>query len=178
MIRSVILGISNPMDEITKLRRELQLCKEECDRLRALQPFRRGLEGERYVAELLGAKATATNARHDIFTKSGHSLEVKLGKLRVPVDGAVTKQWAWRYILGEDGKKKYDRLILLGPVDERFRKPTDGPYVIFDIPYNEVIELPNPNYLAVTTNQNRGYSRVSAILYSYLTTDADLQRNY
>ncbi|MEN3368908.1 MAG: hypothetical protein V7609_1051 [Verrucomicrobiota bacterium] len=172
------------MDDIVhenaKLRRELQLCIEERDRLRALQPFKRGLEGERYIADLIGGEVTITNARHDIVTKSGHHLEVKLGGLRVAVKGKKTKQWAWRHVFGEDGKKIYDQLILLGLVDERHRKSTDGPYVIFDIPYSDAIALlPNPRYLAISTDADRSFSKVSAVLFEkYLTTETEMRRTY
>lgn len=166
--------------ENARLRQELQLCMQERDRLRTLQPFRRGLEGARFIADLVGGTLTATNARPDIITKSGKHLEVKLAKLRTRVPGKKTKGWAWRYLLGEDGKKTYHRLILLGPVDERFRKPTDGKYVIFDIPYADVVELlPNPNYLAMSTDPIRGFSKISAILYRrYLTTESGIRKNY
>ena len=172
------------MDELSlenaRLRRDLQLCMAERDRLRGLQPFRRGLEGERYIAELVGGTVTITNARSDVVTGSGDHLEVKLSGLRVAVHGKKTKQWAWEDILGEDGKKIYDRLVLLGPVDERYRKPTDGRYVIFDIPYDDAVELlPNPRYLAVSTNIERSFSKISATLFEkYLTTEADMRRNY
>jgi hypothetical protein len=171
------------MDELSlenaRLRRELRLCIAERDRLRALQPFRRGLEGERYVAELVGSKVTITNARPDVITKSGKHLEVKLARLRTRVPGKKTKGWTWRHLLGEDGKKTYHRLILLGSVDEGFRKPTDGPYIIFDIPYADVVELlPNPNCLAMSTDPIRGFSKVSAILWRYRTTETDIREHY
>jgi len=164
--------------ENARLRQELQLCIQERDRLRA-RPFSRGLEGARYIADLVGGTLTATNARPDVITKSGTHLEVKLASLRTRVPGKKTKGWAWRYLLGEDGKKTYHRLILLGPVDERFRKPTDGKYVIFDIPYADVVELlPNPNYLAMSTDPVRGFSKVSAILWQYLTTETGMRKKY
>lgn len=165
--------------ENARLRRELELSREECAQLRALQPFRRGVIGEQYLADLVGGRVTITNARHDVITPSGHRLEVKLAKLRKPVKGASTRQWAWRTLLGEDGQKRYDNLILLGPVDERFRTDTDGPYVIFDIPFAYVQQLPNPNYLAINTNSGRGWSPVSAVLYErYLTAECALRVKY
>jgi hypothetical protein len=165
--------------ENTQLRQELERCRLECAHLRALQPFRRGVVGEQYIANLVSGRVTITNARHDVITPSGHHLEVKIGKLRFPVRGKPTRQWAWRTLLGEDGQKTYDSLILLGPVDERFRRPADGPYVIFDIPLAHVQQLPNPKYLAVTTDRQRGFSRVSAVLYDkYLTNELALKAKY
>lgn len=167
----------NLRKENAKLRRELQLCMRERDRLLALQPFKRGREGERYIAKLVGG--TITNARHDVNMKTGQRLEVKWGRLRTRVPGKKTMGWTWRHLLGEDGKKKYNRLILLGPVDERFRKRTDGPYVIFDIPFAAVALLPNPKCLSVSTDPNRGFSKISARLYRrYLTTEHDIRKNY
>lgn len=179
----LVLIVTSPVEDLRKenekLRQELHLCREECARLRALRPHNKGQKGEHYVAELIGGALTTHNARHDVVVaKSGKLLEVKWSALRYAVPGKPTKQWAWRDLLGEDGKKKYDRLILIGPMDERYRRPVDGPYVIFDIPFEVVESLPNPRYLAVGSNAIGGWSKVSKIVYQYLTTEQDMKRNY
>jgi hypothetical protein len=164
------------------LLKSLKQVSAERDKLRALQPFKSGLNGEKYIAEILQAKVTITNSRHDVETRSGLRLEVKLSHVNTPVQGKRTRRWAWSGILGNDGHKIYDRLILLGVIDDRhisdYESGSDK-FIIFDIPYADVSRLlKKPSYLSITTRPHTIQSKVAKAIFQYQIGESELLKRY
>lgn len=71
-------------DEILRLKKRILELKEENEALKKRLNFARGVPAEACVAELTDGKRTAYKDRHDVTTKSGHRLEVKLSHLNSP----------------------------------------------------------------------------------------------
>ncbi|MFN0198153.1 MAG: hypothetical protein ACKVT0_15510, partial [Planctomycetaceae bacterium] len=73
----------------------------------------------------------------------GIRIEVKLSQLSEVKRGEKTKRWTWHHPYGTSGKKKYDRLVLVGEADPRVQAalPTGEPYVFFDIPFERVDDI-------------------------------------
>lgn len=97
---------------------------------------------------MINCDRTTRNACYDLegFSAEGKKvrLEVKKSSLGSPNKDERGRPWIWSSIRGRGGNKEYDRLILLGEADERYRKDykdSTSPYIIFDIPFQEVDNL-------------------------------------
>ncbi|MBT1062350.1 hypothetical protein KJY73_02140 [Bowmanella sp. Y26] len=134
-----------------------------------------GIRGESLVSGLISGTVTEFNAPHDIETKSGLLIEVKISKLNFAnrKQTSTTKRWSWKNIFGSGGQKKYDRLILIGEADERhlasYLEP-DSSYVIFDIGYDDVMKYTSSTehrqrLIQLSTNPSSVRSRAKS-LYS------------
>ena len=103
-----------------------------------------GSRGEEFIAELVGGDLATGSAPYDLISENGTTLEIKCPNLNEAVVGQITNRWSWSHILGSGRKKKFDRLLLLGPTDHRYRASyadAQSPFVIFDIPFREVEPL-------------------------------------
>ena len=99
-----------------------------------------GMCGEAWTAMASGGCPTPCGAGFDLNAK-GQRLEIKTSSL-IPCR-ASGYRWGWERLFG--GKKVpkvYDRLVLLGEVDDRFRElyslSPEQPFIIFDVPYDTV----------------------------------------
>jgi hypothetical protein len=103
-----------------------------------------GRRGEEFIVELIGGKLTVGSAPYDLISPSGITFEIKCPNLNEAVAGKITNRWSWSHILGTNRCKRFDRLLLLGPVDARYQASyadPESPFVIFDIPFEEVHPL-------------------------------------
>ena len=103
-----------------------------------------GRRGEDFVARLIGGTLTTGSAPYDLVSASGVTFEIKCPNLNEAVSGQITNRWSWSHILGANRGKRFDRLVLLGPTDPRYRSAyadPGSPFVIFDIPFAEVGRL-------------------------------------
>lgn len=124
-----------------------------------------GLAGEVIVARAVGGTLTRPNARYDVLTPSLVRLEVKLATPSRPVRTAPTLRWNWNTLFGHDGLKEFDRLILVGLADDRYRHSyadPSSPFVCFDIPFAEVRALMCPRAHGIQLTTNPGVQRTPA----------------
>jgi hypothetical protein len=138
--------------EIERLRLEVEALKSENRQLRnKLQAAHWRIDGERgedFVLEHVGGTKQSSSARFDVLSANGTKLEVKCPNLNDAVATAITKRRVWPHILGTENKKKFDRLILVGPIDDRYRKhyaDPDSRFIMFDIPFGDVPPLLSKN---------------------------------
>lgn len=131
--------------EIQSLKDANLRLRHEVEYLRLNPSIARGMRGETLVADFVGGVRSKRGAGHDVLTTDGLQLiEVKYSSLLQAIGGRPVRRWVWTKLFGELGRKQYDRLLLVGESDSRFMDmyvdPT-SPYVIFDIPYQNAIEL-------------------------------------
>lgn len=103
-----------------------------------------GKRGEDFIADLIGGTLSRGSAPYDLVTSAGVTFEIKCPNLNEAVSGQITNRWSWSHILGAHRRKLFDRLLLLGPIDRRYRDSycdPESPFVIFDIPFDEVPPL-------------------------------------
>jgi hypothetical protein len=144
-----------------------------------------GIRGETLVATLAkNAINMRGNTSYDIQVKNLNlKLEVKFSRITVT---KKTKRWTWSKIFGESGNKVYDRLILIGDKDpDHWDKYSDldSPYILFDIPCDEIIPLLNDGGTAnkmirLQTNPFASRSASSPLYTKYQITSAKLKRRY
>jgi hypothetical protein len=143
-----------------------------------------GLRGEKVIAELLGGELTPVTARHDIVLRTVNlTLEIKLSRLNRAVKGRITQRWQWAHILGSDGGKLFDRVILMGDADTRYcayYADPASPYVMFDVPFEETHPLMNRfGLIQISTNPLKARTPVARALFSqYQTTQNQLRERY
>jgi hypothetical protein len=179
-------------NDVTQLRRRVAELERENEILRAKVTFferapwmRDGIRGEQVVAELFGGTTTPVNERFDVRTRSNRvHLEVKYSNLNIAVAGQPTKRWTWPRVLGFDGRKIYDSLILVGDADVRYqhfyRDPT-SPFVFFDVPFSELsaVARGTQQIVQVTTNPRKARTDVARGLFGrYQTTPDELISKY
>lgn len=103
-----------------------------------------GRRGEEFIANLIGGNLTKGSAPYDLVSPSGITFEIKCPNLNEVAQGKITNRWSWSHILGRNRCKRFDRLLLLGPMDPRYQNryaDPESPFVIFDIPFDEVNPL-------------------------------------
>lgn len=185
--------INNLQQELAKLSRENLTLREENSRLlkkieilEKHPTLAKGIAGETLVVKLLGGELTNKNANHDIYLeRNGVRIEVKYSNLNLAVDYSTTQRWAWSKIFGESGKKEYDRLILVGDTDPRWRErylEPESPYVIFDIPLAEAMPLTTLTgryrSIQLSTNPKKARSAAAPMFSRYQVALAHLAERY
>ena len=76
------------------------------------------------------------------------AIEIKFCNLNEAVPGKITRRWNWPHILGSKRAKSFDHLLLLAPHDPQYHARYDdpeSPLVIFDIPFNDIPALLEPD---------------------------------
>ena len=143
-----------------------------------------GKKGENLVNDAInGGSLTLWTEQHDLVTADGVRLEIKFSKLHTPVKGAITMRWAWGHCLGSRNSKKYERLILIGEADLRYRTdyldPT-SPYTLFDVPFKKVKSFINSQGLInLSTNPHKVSGVSSKALFGHFAIQfSDLQDRY
>jgi len=147
-----------------------------------------GIRGESLVARLVGGHTTAYAAAHDVETKNGIRLEVKLSKLTDWDQTSGSKKWQWAKLLGEGGSKKYDFAILIGEADPRYKGFYRNPqahYVMFCIPHSEILSLssegqrPEYRHIQISSNPLRTRREKTIELYrKYQVTELELESRF
>ena len=171
--------------ENTRLRDENAVLRSKVTFFDEVTWLASGLRGENVIAELLGGEVTRHNARHDLTLrgKNNITMEIKLSNHSRLGKNRPTRTWAWARLLGADGGKQYDRLILLGDADPRYQTlyadPT-SPYVLFDIPFADVPSLVDKFGLVhLTTNPQTVRTSTAERLYNrYQVTLQHLRKQY
>ena len=176
---------------IRELESKLRLTEQENRNLKAKVTFfsdvkwlADGLRGEQIVAQLLTGKLTRHNARND-FLLNGKNLtfEFKFSNRNLVRSGASTYRWTRAHVLGADGRKRYDHLILVGEADPRFRKnykDANAPYVLFDLPFDNVEALTERfGAIQIITNPRGTWKSKAKMLYEkYQITKQELLAKY
>jgi hypothetical protein len=175
-------SLSRLVIENEQLRREIEF-------LRGHPSIARGIKGETLIAQLLSAKRSMPGSGHDIATNGkGLLLEVKYsGLLSIMTDRPI-KRWVWTKLFGELGQKKFDRLLLIGDIDYRFRDyyaDPNSPYVMFDLPYDEAVDIARGilpgrrSRVELTTNPITVKSWRAKVLFEHhQVTPYELQQRY
>ena len=113
--------------------------------LRGNLTIAKGLKGESLIARLVSARRSRRGAGHDLESSEGELLfEVKYSSLLSSISGRPIRRWVWTKIFGELGRKRYNRLLLVGDTDPRFASSYAdpvSPYVLFDLPYEAVVDI-------------------------------------
>src|ERR1035441_7881495 len=175
--------------ENERLRAENRRLRAEVEFLRSNPSVARGLKGESLVANLISAKPTKRGASHDLESDGGRvRFEVKSSGLLNHMSGRPLKRWVWTKLFGELGQKSYDRLLLVGDTDARYRAAyadPRSPYVLFDLPYADAVKLAGgvkpgrSSRIDLTTNPTSVRSFRSSALFKYFqVTTAEFQRRY
>lgn len=180
------LELSKLSQEVFSLREENSLLRKKVEILEKHPTLAKGIAGETLIAKLLGGALTKNNANHDVdLQRNGVKIEVKYSNLNLAVDYSTTQRWAWSKIFGESGKKEYDRLLLIGDTDPRWREQyldRDSPYVIFDIPLNEAMPLTTQTgryrSIQLSTNPRKARSTSASMFTHYQVTLAHLSEKY
>jgi hypothetical protein len=175
--------------EVMNLREINHQLRAELQFLRGNPAIAKGLQGESLIAQLLSGKTARPGANYDVEASNGLThIEVKYSSLLKVMEARPIKRWVWTKLFGELGNKKYDRLLLIGDADHRFAKtysdPT-SPYVIFDLPYSDAIEIAGgiqsgrTSRIQLTTNPKTVTSKRSQILFEkYQVPIFELQQRY
>ena len=185
-IDNLRLDLAKISQEVLSLREENTLLRKKVEILEKHPTLAKGIAGETLVAKLLGGALTKKNATHDVsLERNGIKIEVKYSNLNLAVDYSTTHRWAWSKIFGESGKKEYDRLLLIGDTDPRWREQyldRESPYVIFDIPLNEAMPLTTQTgryrSIQLSTNPRKARSAAASMFTRYQVTLAHLSEKY
>jgi hypothetical protein len=170
----------NKDEVILRLKKRTSELEQENEALKKRLDFARGGPAEKFVAELTGGELTRYKDRHDVTTKSGHRLEVKLSHLNRPAS-SKTKRWNWDRILGLNETKEYDFLVLTGEKDERYKEqyPPCLPYVFFLVPRRDVPAIMGAgNCVALNTNLNTARANKAEVLKRYLVRSPERFREF
>jgi hypothetical protein len=127
-------------EEILKLKGRVRELEEENDELKKTRDRARGVPAEVLVAQMTGGKRTeGYKDLHDVTTKKGNRIEVKLSKVH-DYKSSKTKRWVWDNVAGP---KEYDFLVLAGEKDPRCceRYPPNLEYVFFLVPRSAVNDI-------------------------------------
>lgn len=177
------------LKKLKKVEGENRRLRTEVEFLRCNPSIAKGLKGESLVAKLISAKHSKRGASHDL-ESHGESLlfEVKYSSLLCTISDRPLRRWVWTKLFGEHGKKSYHRLLLVGDADPRFAAayadPT-SPYVIFDLPYEAVVELTGgvkpgrASRIQLTSNPSSvTSSRASALFQIFQISNLELKHRY
>jgi len=142
-----------------------------------------GHRAEEFIAQLLGGNLTNGSAPFDLQLPTGMQFEIKFANLNEAVKNKSTRRWNWRHILGSDRGKHFDRLLLFGPTDLRYRQyysDPDAPYVMFDVPFDKIPPLMKcDNLIWISTNPLRARTAAARALFShYQITSTQLVKKY
>jgi hypothetical protein len=138
-------------EEILKLKGRVRELENENEELKKKLDRARGVPAEVLVAQMTCGKRTeGYKDSHDVTTKKGNRIEVKLSKVHA-YKSSGTKRWTWDRVLGP---KEYDFLVLAGEKDPRYEGyPPDLDYVFFLVPQSEVNDINSAgDCVALNTN--------------------------
>ncbi len=172
-------------NEVHRLTTENDALKKRLSFLEGHETLSAGMRGEKLIASMLNGKLTSHTESFDVELPNGVLLEVKSSGLNIPSKTAPTRRWAWGKIFGEHGAKKFDYLVLVGVVDERYLTsyldPT-SPYVFFVVPYDQVDSLTIKNSkvrgIQLTTNPSRCTSAASPLFTEYQASVQQLKERF
>jgi hypothetical protein len=163
-------------DEIVTLKKRILELEEKNEALKKKLNFARGVPAEIFIAELTNGVRTGYKDRHDVTTKRGRRLEVKMSHLNSP-GPSKTRRWNWDRLLGLNETKEYDFLVLIGEKDPRYavQYPSDLPYVCFLVPRDEVDTIKSTgNCVALNTNLLTARANKSIVLKRYIVRSPEL----
>lgn len=168
------------------LREENSRLLNKVETLEKHSTLAKGIAGESLIVSFLDGIFTSKNASHDISSeRNGIHIEFKHSNLNLAADHYTTQRWAWSKIFGEPGKKDYDRLILIGDSDLRWRArylEPESPYVIFDIPLEEAMPLTTQigrhRSIQLSTNPKKARSPAAPMYARHQVTLAQLEARY
>ena len=175
MKRAVIL------EQLRRLQRENSSLRQRIAFFERHQTLHTGHRGEGVVSKNGVGMRMGHPSPHDIALRSGAKVEVKTSRLLYVTPDRPTKRWAWMKIYGHTNMKQFDYLVLLGDVDDRYRKSyadPQSPYVIFLVPEEEVGTFVQGNGtnlgIQLTTNPATVKERGRALFERFQVTEQQL----
>jgi len=157
------------VNEFVKLKKENDILRNRIENLEneieflVLHPtIAQGLKGERFICDLTEGTLTKPQASHDITLENQITLEVKFSSL-VKQGSGESYRWHWGKPLGQNMKKDYDFLLLVGDKDYRYDQYLDNaPFVFFLLPLNKVkyISASDRTYRGGQLNLNTHFATV------------------
>jgi len=167
------------LQRIAVLELENSRLKERVDFLEGIPTLRAGIKGERLIAQMLDGRLTVHTAPSDVILTSGIRIEVKYSRLTTPNRKFTnSKRWNWAHPLGTYGGKAYDRLLLIGEADPRFRayyKDPASPYVFLDLAFAVVQEINRKDHMIqITTDPKRKGGGTRYLLFGKHETTVDI----
>jgi hypothetical protein len=167
--------------ENARLRREVEFLREN-------PTIAKGLKGESFIAKVISARRSRRGAAHDLESGNGLLFEVKYSSLLNTTAGRPIRRWVWTKIFGELGRKRYNRLLLIGDADPRFTSfyaDPASPYVLFDLPYAVAVKIAGgvkqgrSGNIHLTTNPLTVKSeRARALFRDYQISVCELKHRY
>ncbi|MEY2479337.1 MAG: hypothetical protein QOI04_264 [Verrucomicrobiota bacterium] len=172
---------------IIELESELVKCRVENKLLRSKlgsSAWRIDAEiAEAFVHGLIGGTRTRGSATHDLEAVNGQRLEIKFSNLNTPMPSSTMRRWVWAHVLGRDNAKNFDRLILVAPHDPRYRQQTKdphSPWIIFDVPYQQVLSLAERDNTIWTGTSASKFRRSThrRLMCDYQVSQTELKARY
>jgi hypothetical protein len=175
---------------IKALEAENSLLRDELDFLKKHPKIIKGIKGELLTIQLTNGKLSNKGAGHDIDI-SIHNIKLEIKYSSLLSGGGSSrnvKRWVWTKLFGESGKKEFDRLILIGDIDQEFLtayKDYSSPYIFFDLSYMEAVDFVNgvksgsSSMIHLTTNPHTVRSARAKKLYcNYQTSIKEISARY
>jgi hypothetical protein len=186
---ALLKGIATLEEKILKLLEENTRLKSSVHFLRLNPKLVDGIKGETLVANLIGGKLTPHTAPHDLaLGRKGRrdlKIEVKYSNLGQPDKNVPTKRWSWAGIFGLYHGKDFDRILLIGAADpryKRFYRDVRSPFVIFDLSYKDAKRIArgsDGNIIQLTTNPLSVTSaHLKELFHQHQCTTAELKKRY
>jgi hypothetical protein len=147
-------------------------------------------KAEDYVAEKVnGQLCGSIHSSYDVLSGNGHKLEVKLSILIQPnkAGSPSSTVWKWNRLFGDDRRKIYDRLILVGLATQRSKNQDQHngleprSYEFFDFSFEEVQDLARDirhQILSINTNRSKANAIRGRIVWEHHIEEEELVRRY
>ena len=172
----------------------LELQQQNADLQSILEKKDRSLlarNAELHFGKLLNVVTTRHGERWDVTAPTGVKIEIKYSSVSKPnTSGGRPKpfrNWGWGSILGSDGKKEYDRLILMGQITEETCMyysgiEHDAEYIYFDVPFSDLAlvfgNYKTKNAITFCVNPGSVLERWDGFYRKYRTTEFEIIRRY
>lgn len=169
------------LTRISQLEAENAILRLKVEFLEKHSKLAAGMRGETLIARLTNGQMTAYNESHDVETKGGVKIEVKMSRLSDHYKVSGTKRWQWHKVFGESGNKTYDFAILIGDSDYRYShlyRNHSSPYVIFCVPLDALREISDNGYLGFSTNPKQRSSKGNKMFLEYQVTEPELETRF
>lgn len=174
----------NPLqEEIARLIAENRQLKKRLAFFENHPAIADGLHEHSVIAKLLGGDLT--HPQSSDLSVGELRLRIRFSTIKTPKANSLgARRWSWPDVLEEFAA--YDRLILMGVPDERFRNryldPTCG-FVLFDIPFEDVdtvsqIAGPHRNIHLITDPQTAQFAYTGRLFSTFQISERELESRY
>ncbi|HEX8463838.1 MAG TPA: hypothetical protein VF627_04400 [Abditibacterium sp.] len=130
---------------VCELERKISLLENGLNFFKVHPKIAAGIKGEILIVKAVTGERTIRNASHDLnASRQEIKIEVKFSNANPVSSTNPSLRWSWNKVTGQQGKKQYDRLILVGEKLPNFihqYKDPSCPYILYDIPFEGVFDL-------------------------------------